>query len=173
MSKTIHHSLIVSPPDEPYNTFDTLEEILGFFEAEGKEIMLLGDANCNFSTARSMNRSKSPVPSHVKHLKDLYQSFGLKQLISEPTRKTENTSTLIDHIAVGNTNNTVDSGVVKIAISDHYVIYTVRKYQGGTMHNHKHIHRGIYIYIQFKCLEVSGGQFNCIMSFVSVGSLLE
>ena len=35
----------------------------------------------------------------------------------------------------------VDSSVlIETAITDHYVIYTVRKYQGGITHNHKHIH---------------------------------
>ena len=129
------------PPNEPFETFDKLEQVLRFFEAEGKEIILLGDTNCDFSTKTGgTNQSKSPVPGHIKRLKDLYQSFGLKQLITEPTRETENTSTIIDHIAVSNTNNIVESGVVKAAISDHYVVYSVRKYQGGIKHNHKHIH---------------------------------
>ena len=61
-------------------------------------------------------------------------------MITEPTRETENTSTIIDHIAVSDINNIVESGVVKAAISDHYVVYSVRKYQGGIKHNHKHIH---------------------------------
>ena len=34
----------------------------------------------------------------------------------------------------------MESGVVKTAISDHYVVYSVRKYLGGIKHNHKHIH---------------------------------
>ena len=34
----------------------------------------------------------------------------------------------------------MESGVVKTAISDHYIVYSVRKYLGGIKHNHKHIH---------------------------------
>ena len=34
----------------------------------------------------------------------------------------------------------MESGVVKTAISDHCVVYSVRKYLGGIKHNHKHIH---------------------------------
>ena len=129
------------PPNEPFETFDKLEQVLRFFETEGKELILLGDTNCDFCTETGCtNQSKSSVPGHTKRLKDLYQSFGLTQLISEPTRETENTSTLIDHIAVSNTNNIVESGVVKTAISDHYVVYSVRKYQGAIKNNHKHIH---------------------------------
>ena len=129
------------PPNEPFETFDKLEQVLRFFEADGKEIFLLGDTNCDFSTETvGTNRSKSSVSGHIKRLKDLYQSFGLTQLISEPTRETENTSTLIDHISVSNTSNIVEFGVVKTAISDHYVVYSVRKYLGGIKQNHKHIH---------------------------------
>ena len=118
-------------PKAPFNTFDKLEEIFRFCKEEGKEIILLDDTNYDFSI---------PVWGHVKRLKDLYKSFGLTQLISEPTRDTENTSILIHHIAVSNTNNIVDSGVVKTAISDRYVICSVRKNQGGVIHNRKHIH---------------------------------
>ena len=40
--------------------------------------MLLGDTKCDFSVKNeSINESKSHVPSHIKRLKDLYQSFGL------------------------------------------------------------------------------------------------
>ena len=126
------------PPNESFETFNKLEQVLRFFEAESKEIILLGDTNCDFSM--ETGGTKSLVPGHVKRLKEIYQSFGLTQLISEPTRETENTSTLIDHIAVSNTSNIVESGVVKTAISDHYLIYSLRKYQGGIKHNHKHIH---------------------------------
>ena len=63
------------PPNEPFETLDKLEQILRFFEAEGKEIILLGDTNCDFSTeTEGTNKSKSPVPGHIKRLKDLYQS---------------------------------------------------------------------------------------------------
>ena len=69
------------PPDAPFDTFVKLEEVLCFFEAEGKEIILLGGTNCDFSAKNgSTNRSKSPVPRHNKRLKDLYQSFGLHSL---------------------------------------------------------------------------------------------
>ena len=86
------------PPNEPFETFDKIEQVLRFIEAERKEIILLGDINCDFSTETAgTNQSKSPVPGHIKRLKDIYQSSGLKQLITEPTRETENTSTIIDH----------------------------------------------------------------------------
>ena len=101
--------LIISwyrPPNEPFETFDKLEHVLHLiFEAKGKELIILGNTNYDLSTKETgvTNQSKSLFPGHVKRLKDLYQSFGLKQLTTQPTRETENTSTIIDHLAVSNT----------------------------------------------------------------------
>ena len=98
---------------------------------KGKEVILLGDTNCDLSDANS--------PCHVKSIKDIYATYGLKQLIKEPTRVTVQSSTLIDHIAVSNTDNIVESGVLKITLSDHYLVYAVRKFQGGVKRQHKFI----------------------------------
>ena len=35
------------PPSNPIDDFDKLEQVLRFFESEGKEIILLGDTNCD------------------------------------------------------------------------------------------------------------------------------
>ena len=62
---------------------------------------------------------------------NIYDNLGFKQLISEPTRETVSTKPLIDQIATTHPNNIVDSGVVQLAISDHYLIYCVRKFMGN------------------------------------------
>ena len=109
------------PPNNPIEDFNKLEQVLHFFESEGKEIILLGDTNCDL-----LHRDTAPnldhvipnldhvIPNHVKRIVDIYDSYGLKQLITEPTRETIHTSTLIDHIAVSNANNIVESGVIKL-----------------------------------------------------------
>ena len=43
-----------------------------------------------------------------------------------PTRETIVTSTLLDHVAVSNAINIVESGVYRVALSDHYLVYAVR-----------------------------------------------
>ena len=119
------------PPSDNKDTFEKLENVLLFLEHEGKEVILLGDTNCDLSDANS--------PCHVKSIKDIYATYGLKQLIKEPTRVTVQSSTLIDHIAVSDTDNIVESGVLKITLSDHYLVYAVRKFQGGVKRQHKFI----------------------------------
>ena len=51
--------------------------------------------------------------------------------MSEPTRETIRTSTLTDHFATTHPNNIVTSSVIKCGISDHYVVYCVRKFTGN------------------------------------------
>ena len=53
-----------------------------------------------------------------KHMLDLYELFSFKQLIEEPTRVTQNTASIIDHIATVHARNTVKSGVYEVSLSD-------------------------------------------------------
>ena len=48
-------------------------------------------------------------------------------MISEPIRVTSNTSTLIDLFITNNTKSIVHSGVYSLSISDHNLIFAIRK----------------------------------------------
>ena len=68
-----------------------------------------------------------------------YDLFGFHQLIKRGTRETLESSTLIDHIATSNKSNIVTSGVHETSISDHYMVYCVRKFRGTSKRQHKNI----------------------------------
>ena len=70
--------------DRFYNSLD-------YAAAEGKEIIVNGDFNCDYL-------SKKPS-LETKKLKEIWKSFGLTQLINDPTRTTSTTATLIDLFA--------------------------------------------------------------------------
>ena len=126
------------PPPDLTETFDKFEEVLKCLESEGKEIILLGDTNCDVTSIYSPQiDSNQSLPNSTKRILDLYNSFGLKQLISEPTRETIDTSSIIDHIAVSNHFNVVESGVLKTSISDHYLVCVCRKFRGSLSAKHK------------------------------------
>ena len=95
----------------------------------------MGDINCDLS--QECGRISSD--SNAKHLINLYQLFSLKQIIKEPTRVTLTTSTLIDHIATTCTDNILDSGVHKVALSDHYMVFCKRKLNGAVGGGHRMI----------------------------------
>ena len=65
------------------------------------------------------------------HMAAIYDTFGLAQLTQEPTRVTLDTATLIDHIATSHPETVPESGVLKIALSDHYPVYCIRKFIGS------------------------------------------
>src|SRR5207237_306691 len=60
------------------------------------------------------------------NLGSMMKSLGLKQVIKDPTRESDNSSTLIDHLYVPVNSKFVHNGVHKINLSDHHMIYTVR-----------------------------------------------
>ena len=84
----------------------------------GKDILVAGDLNCD------MLKLRSP---EANALLDLCNSVNLTQLIKEPTRVTENSSTHIDVIMTSSNNIVEDSGVVVSHISDHFLVYTSLK----------------------------------------------
>ena len=108
------------PPDSNAKVFDLFEEFLQKAEAEHKELIILGDLNCDLYT--------NTASSSTKKLIELLDVDQLKQLIKKPTRVTAKTRTLIDVIItqLGNTNVTT-SGVIHLGISDHSLVYTCRK----------------------------------------------
>ena len=55
------------------------------------------------------------------------EPFGLTQLVSEPTRVTGDSSTLIDHIYANCPENVNSINIPKIRLSDHFPIFFTRK----------------------------------------------
>ena len=68
-----------------------------------------------------------------------YDLFSFKQLVEEPTRVTLETATIIDHIATTYAVNIVESGVHKVSLSDHFMVYCIRKFDGAVKKDHKQI----------------------------------
>ena len=81
------------------------------------EIIILGDFNINLLNRKLSNSWISKVCNPL----------SLNQLIKEPTRVTPTSSTLIDHIYTNRLDHISFSGVIDYSISDHNLIYLVRK----------------------------------------------
>ena len=124
------------PPSDNVETFGKPESVLRSLESENKEFILLGDTNCDYSVILQES-SVANLPNTTRQLEHLYNSFGLKQLINKPTRETTDTSSIIDHIAINIASNVIESGVLKLGLSDHYLVYAIRKFRGNMPCNHK------------------------------------
>ena len=67
------------------------------------------------------------------------QLFGFEQIINEPTRVTENCSSIIDLILCNKPENIVKSGSICVGLSDHNIIHCSRKIKRSTSGKHKNI----------------------------------
>ena len=67
----------------------------------------------------------SNIPT--KKIKSLYELYQLTQLIDEATRVTMTTTSLIDHIVTNTPEKISDSGVIHTGISDHSLVFAIRK----------------------------------------------
>ena len=128
-------------PNVTADPFDHLEECLQFLDMEDKEIVHISDTNCYVSAIYSKKGhvTLNNTPADSLHLLEIYNLFGLHQLIISPSCETLTTTTLIDHIDMTNDSNIVNSGMHETPLSNHYLIYCVGKFWGTSMKQHKHI----------------------------------
>ena len=84
--------------------------------AEFKETTLLGNLNINY-----MKKNDN------KAVKNVFHEYGFKQIINQPTRITNTSSTLIDCVLTTNENIISTHDVIPTSISDHDMVGYVRK----------------------------------------------
>ena len=66
-----------------------------------------------------------------KHMFNMHELYSFKQLIDKPTRVSLSASSIIDHIATTSPRNIVKSGVLEVPLSDHYMAYCTREFNGA------------------------------------------
>ena len=79
----------------------------------------MGDLNCNIIATRHDNDTRK--------LMSITDVYGLQQLITEPTRITPTSATLIDVIYTNCPDKIACSGVCHISISDHSLVFAYRQ----------------------------------------------
>ena len=65
----------------------------------------------------------------TRHIKRIYGTYQFKQMITEVTRVTSDTRTLIDHIASNKPDRISSGGGISCGISDHDAVFVVRSMQ--------------------------------------------
>ena len=73
------------------------------------------------------NNNNNNNDNNSSHLLNIMDIYGLTQLITEPTRVTQYSRTLIDLCLTNSPDKICNSGVVNNGISDHCVIFLTRK----------------------------------------------
>ena len=112
VSHEVHYSW--SAPGIDLQTLrNQFENVNDKIDAESKELYILGDVNCNLFPEASAH-----ISSHLTNIFDIY---GLSQLITEPTRVTLASKTLIDLCITNSPKKVSNSGAIHLGISDHKV----------------------------------------------------
>lgn len=111
-STTIAICAVYRPPNTNFNNLlNSFDEILSSICPSFDTIICLGDFNVNFLNINN------PI-------EDCFNSYNLTQLINEPTRVTDTTSTLIDPIFISNEDMVLKSGTISAdGISDHKLVF--------------------------------------------------
>ena len=141
-SKPILVGIIYRPPDQS-GFLSKLTDAINSKKFDEQEVYILGDLNMNILEDKCIK-----YPSIYTEFCSLH---GLKQIIKTPTRVTENTATLLDHILTNSTDRVSQSGVIEIGLSDHMLTYCTRKISKKKFSEHKFIHiRSMKNYTQEK-----------------------
>ena len=115
----IPSSVSVSGHPYPYPCFIPTQVELSTATSTDKEVIILGDFNCDLLPTRSVN-------AECKQLKSLLKFMNFNQLIKQPTRINQTTATLLDLIAT-NGSNISFSVVVDVSLGDHEMVLCTRK----------------------------------------------
>ncbi|PFX28251.1 hypothetical protein AWC38_SpisGene7016 [Stylophora pistillata] len=123
----------------PHDTvfLDTFRELLTGIWLKRKNIVLIGDFNCELM----------PNSSNIngRRVKNIMQSFDLKNVISGPTRVTDHSESLLDLIITSQPSKVDKSSSIDIGISDHHLVYAVLRLarnKGKPKHNAPTSHKG-------------------------------
>ena len=117
-------------PGKNKKSFEAPRNLLSAVDAEGKEIILIGDTNCDL---------KNHKDGCTKSIKSVYSEFQFEQQINEYTRVAplekdgapHTSKTLIDHFATNRPDYILRASVLKLGMVDHYLIFAVRKINGN------------------------------------------
>ena len=115
-SKSFLLGNIYRPPNSSVNWNSVFEDCIENILKEEKELYLIGDINRDLLNIQI----KSAWTEYMQH-------FGLTQLVSDATRVTSDSSTLIDHVYSNCPENVNSINVSKVGLSDHFPIFFTRK----------------------------------------------
>ena len=124
-TKPIIVGTLYRPPKQS-NFIDHLENILTNLRSDC-ETYLLGDFNICFKQKTSVL---------FKSYSNILRMFDLHQVITEATRITQSTSSIIDHIITNSKDRLSQSGTISIGLSDHFMTYCTRKIPKQTLSKH-------------------------------------
>ena len=99
---------------------------------DNQEVYILGDLNINLN-------NENDTSNGIKRYKEFCSLHGLQQMIKTPTRVTDRSTSLLDHILTNSPSRISQQGVLDLGLSDHQLIYCTRKTTRIKIHEHTFI----------------------------------
>ena len=75
----------------------------------------------------NLNLLDYDINSKVKYYCNIAFSYNFIPIINKPTRVTSHNATIIDHILANSFDSKVDTGILKVDISDHFPVFFTSK----------------------------------------------
>ena len=117
-TKPVVVGTVYRPPDSTGDIIDKIDVLFQKCNSIYDDVYILGDFNLD------INKNCSS-----KKVSNLAKNSQMCQLITDYTRITEKTRTTIDLIFVSSPELVISSGVHSLGLSDHSLIYVVRKHK--------------------------------------------
>ena len=114
-SKPVQIVSIFRAPNSGSEFTNNFEGFLNDLDNKKKERILIGDLNCDLLSNASY--------AYTDRLIEILNSYQLEQMITDPTRLTNCSESLIDILATNRRAKLLTSGVLHIGISDHSFVF--------------------------------------------------
>ena len=102
----------------PSSFIEKFSEILHLLNIENSTCFVLEDININIS--------KSKIPTHAMDYSNILKSYSFSQLIDKPTRVTDLSQSIIDHIVTNDHKSNIAPGVIEYRdLSNHYPVFVL------------------------------------------------
>ena len=111
---------------ETPNFFENFKNVLEKAWLKTDNIFVLGDLNCCMLEAQN-NTNSASISTKTKKLLNIFEDFNMVNVITDPTRITCTSESLIDLILTTKDHLVRSTGVVPLGISDHSLVYTTLK----------------------------------------------
>lgn len=119
------------PPSADSAYYNSMLDQIEKARMVSEDMVLLGDLNFDYKFDESL--STNPI----KYMEELY---CLQQLVTEPTRTTLTSSTILDIILTSVRDKHTKTKVLKVSLSDHYPVFTILRWGSkGNLQRHKEI----------------------------------
>ena len=120
-----------SPALHPDKFNDLFNKVLQKLHKDfSKHVCIVGDFNEDLI--------KHDQNTSYQNLVDNAASHGFLQIVSRPTRVTENSATLIDHVYTNNLNSTHSCNILTVDVSDHLATFTKLALESSSLNIERH-----------------------------------